>query len=161
MTTKPEPKTPYLNLEQLNVADLRKLADFLNESGLEEIEIELGEARLRLKRPSAPAQLHPAPVYATPSSGPSPEASPPPTAPENTTNTFKSPMVGTFYRASGPDSQPFVNEGDSVKEGQTLCIIEAMKTMNQITADRAGKVTKILIDNAKPVEFGQPLFIIS
>jgi acetyl-CoA carboxylase biotin carboxyl carrier protein len=162
MSTKATPKTPYLNLEQLNVADLRKLADFLNESGLEEIEIELGEARLRLKRPSLTAAAVPVaqPIMAQPT----PTIPQPTSSGEDTStaaNSFKSPMVGTFYRAGGPDTPAFVKEGDVVKEGQTLCIIEAMKTMNQIESDRAGKITKVLIDNEKPVEFGQPLFIIT
>lgn len=158
MTTKPtSTKAPALNLEELNVADLRKLADFLNESGLEEMEIELGEAKLRLKRPSLHAPMAaPAPVLTVAAPAQSAAA----TAPEPT-NTFKSPMVGTFYRASGPEAAPFVKEGDTVKQGQVLCIIEAMKTMNQIEATAAGKVQKVLVENGQPVEFGQPLFVIA
>jgi acetyl-CoA carboxylase biotin carboxyl carrier protein len=133
----------------LPLATLTQLADWLNTTPLEEVELEQAGLRLRLKKPSVGTALGlalPAPM----------QPSAPTSAPEAPT-TIKSPMVGTFYRASGPDAAPFVQEGDTVTVGQTIGIIEAMKTMNQITADHAGKVVKILTANGQPVEFGQPL----
>jgi acetyl-CoA carboxylase biotin carboxyl carrier protein len=145
-------------LAGLNVADLDTLAGWLKKSGLEEVEIESGsgpdKVRLRLKKPGgAPLAMAPVAAAAAPSAAPAAAA-----APENT---FKSPMVGTFYMASGPDAAPFVQVGSVVKIGQPLCIIEAMKTMNQIVADAPGTLQKILGQTASPVEFGQPLFVIS
>ena len=144
----------------LKLTELKKLADFLAETGLEEIEVELSPengGRVRLKRPGANVSAYamPAvPVAAAP-------AATAPAATESDANAFTSPMVGTFYQSPAPEAAAFVNVGDSVKPGQTLCIIEAMKTMNQIESDRAGTVRKILIQNGSPVEFGQPLFVIS
>lgn len=149
MTTgKPKALSPDLKA-------LQALADWLDTTTLEEVELEQNGIRMRLKKPSlgVPAGMA---VVATPTAAPvhtAAEAAP-------SAGTFASPMVGTFYRSPSPDAPSFVNEGDMVKEGQTLCIIEAMKTMNQIAADRAGRVVKIIAQNAQPVEFGQPLFVI-
>jgi len=147
-----------LDISQLNLADLRKLADFLQETGLEEIELELGEGRVRLKRPTAGAAVTAA---SAPLPAPAPTANATLLPAHNPAQTFTSPMVGTFYQSPGPEAQPFVKVGDSVKPGQPLCIIEAMKTMNTIESDRAGTIKEILPANATPVEFGQPLFIIA
>lgn len=141
----------------INIVALQMLSDWLQRNPMEEVEVESAGVRIRLKKPSANV------AQTTDSLTP---AAPPSSAPAHTptrlqSNTeFKSPMVGTFYRSAGPDAAPFVKEGDTVKVGQTLCIIEAMKTMNQIAADRAGTVVKILAANASPVEFGQPLMVI-
>lgn len=145
--TKPKAAAPDLKA-------LQKLADWLDTTSLEEVELEQGGVRMRLKKPSAGGMATaPMAVSAAPAAVPAADAAVP-------ANAFTAPMVGTFYRSPSPDAQAFVNEGDTVKEGQTLCIIEAMKTMNQIAADRAGRVVKIIAQNAQPVEFGQPLFVI-
>lgn len=132
----------------------RRLATLLGELGLSEIEIESAEVRVRVQRAAAPV--------------PAPPATPPPAAPDErplvtdlvapTLVTVEAPMVGTFYRASSPTADPYVQEGDAVKEGQVVCIIEAMKLMNEIEADCAGTIVEILAENGKSVEFGQKLF---
>lgn len=138
---------------KLDLKALQQLADWLDASTMEEAEIETGGVRLRLKKPGSGMMMATAPAV-TP-------ASPSGTNPQpSTANQFLSPMVGTFYRAAGPDAAPFVNVGDAVKAGQTLCIIEAMKTMNPIAADKDGVVRTVLATNAQAVEFGQPLFVI-
>ena len=142
----------------IDIKQLTELAKWLETTGLEEVEIETNGTRMRLRKPGA--AVH----HAAPAAAPAPSAHvPAPLKPEPTADSashFKSPMVGTFYRASSPDSPPLVKEGDSVSIGQTLAIIEAMKTMNQIESDRAGTVVKVLASNAQAVEYGQPLFII-
>ncbi len=160
--------------------DLRKiktLIDLVSESNVAELEITEAEGTVRIvkslpigNQPAAaqvhyavaPAQQSTAPVQAT-ALTPAPEAAPAPTAaPAASTNhILKSPMVGTFYNASSPDAKPFVSVGDAVKQGQTVCIIEAMKIMNEIEADKSGTVVKVLADTAQGVEYGQPLFEIA
>ena len=141
---------------------LRELADILNESDLTEIEVELVDLRIRVSR-GATAEPQAAPVAiaspaaaapATPAVDPAGETGP------NLTNAVTSPMVGTVYLAPSPDAEPFVAIGTDVEEGQPILIIEAMKTMNQIPAPRSGKVTAILVEDAQPVEFGEPLLVI-
>jgi len=143
------------------------LADILTDTGLSEIEVEHGELKIRVARGHA-AVAHvqaPAPVYA-PSAVPSPAPSVPTAGeapspkPRTSGDSVKSPMVGTVYLQAQPGSPPFVQVGDSVAVGQTLMIIEAMKTMNPVPATKAGKVVEILVDDAQPVEFGEPLVII-
>jgi len=151
MTTPKKPTDTGINLKQLS-----SLADWLQGTGLEEVEVESHGTRIRLRKPhsgQSMPQHFPAAAAALPQT-----AAAEPKA--ETANAFKSPMVGTFYAAASPDAQPFVKEGDKVKSGQVLGIIEAMKTMNQIESDRAGTVTKVLVTNAQAVEYGQPLFII-
>lgn len=145
-------KTPK---SKLDLKALQQLADWLDGTSLEEVELEQDGVRMRLKKPGSGMVAAVAPAAVASVAAPAGTA-----AAEAPANTFNAPMVGTFYRASGPDAAPFVNEGDRVKEGQTLCIIEAMKTMNQITAEKAGVVKLILVQNAQPVEYGQPLFVI-
>lgn len=134
--------------------DLTTLTQWLESSGLAEIAIEQGDTLVHLKRPQAGVTM--APAVASPAPQPQAESNTQPT--QASQNTFKSPMVGTFYTASSPESAAFVQVGQTVKEGQVICIIEAMKTMNQIESDRAGTIKKVLVDNATPVEYGQPLF---
>lgn len=142
---------------------IRELAGILEETGLTEIEIERDGARLRVSRQGggAPAAYAPA---ATPAPAPAATPAPAPapaTAPSNDhPGAVKSPMVGTAYLSPSPGAAAFVSEGGNVAEGQTVMIIEAMKTMNPITAPRAGKVTKIIVSDAQPVEFDEPLLII-
>ena len=152
----------------MDIRKIKKLIELVEESGVAELEITEGEESVRIHRgPSgnqhpmnysyaAPApQVAPAPQAAAPAASAEPEAPAVPTG-----HTVKSPMVGTFYRASSPTSKPFVEAGQTVKVGDTLCIVEAMKMMNQIEADKAGVVKEILVSDQDPVEFDQPLFII-
>ena len=140
---------------------IRDLAGILNDTNLTEIEVELDDLKVRVSRqaPAVHAVAAPAPTYAAPL--PAPGAAVPAAAPAETSkNAVPSPMVGTAYLAPSPDAKPFVEVGQAVKEGQTLLIIEAMKTMNQIPSPRSGTVTSILVEDAQPVEYGMPLVII-
>jgi acetyl-CoA carboxylase biotin carboxyl carrier protein len=137
---------------------IRELAKLLDETGLNEIEIEKDGARIRVGRNAAPAPAPPAaPEVAPP---PRPVAEAPPRDSASHPGLVTSPMVGTAYLAAEPGARPFVVVGSEVKAGDTLLIIEAMKTMNQIPAPRAGRVTQILVEDSQPVEFGEPLMII-
>jgi acetyl-CoA carboxylase biotin carboxyl carrier protein len=140
---------------------IRELAELLTETGLTEIEVERGDTRVRVARAPAATSVH--------VSGPAPVAHPPVAMPESPAEphdlaslagTVISPMVGTAYLAPEPGGKPYIDVGDKVSEGQTLLIIEAMKTMNQIPAPRAGTVTRILVEDGQPVEYGEPLMII-
>jgi acetyl-CoA carboxylase biotin carboxyl carrier protein len=149
----------------MDLRKLKKLIDLVQESGISELEVTEGEEKVRIaKQLSAAPIAHqiyaPAPVAAAPAAAPAavPAAAAAPAQPAG--HEVKSPMVGTFYRASSPEAKAFVEVGDSVKEGQTLCIIEAMKLLNEIESDATGVVKAILIENGQPVEFGEPLFII-
>jgi acetyl-CoA carboxylase biotin carboxyl carrier protein len=150
----------------MDIRKVKKLIELLEESGIAELEINEGEESVRISRyGSTPA---PAPVsYAAAPPAPAP-AAPAATATEESSDedslpsghVVKSPMVGTYYSSSSPGSKPFVSVGDSVAEGETVCIVEAMKILNQIEADVSGVVKAILVENAQPVEYGQPLMII-
>ncbi|WP_018982354.1 acetyl-CoA carboxylase biotin carboxyl carrier protein [Salinimonas chungwhensis] len=152
----------------MDIRKIKKLIELVEESGVAELEITEGEESVRIHRgPSASA----APLsYTLPASAPAPQQAPvsapaPAPAPEAQDNTppghqVKSPMVGTFYRASSPTAKSFCEVGQTVEVGDTLCIIEAMKMMNQIEADKSGVVKAILVENQEPVEYEQPLFII-
>lgn len=147
--------------------DLRKiktLIDLVQESGIAELEITEGEEKVRISRQGAPA---PSPQYAPPMPAQvnlppvAATVAPVPAAPQEPAgHTLKSPMVGTFYRSPSPGASPFVEIGQAVTKGQTLCIIEAMKLLNEIESDTAGVVKAVLAENGQPVEYGQPLFII-
>ena len=149
----------------MDLRKLKKLIDLVEESGIAEIEVTEGEEKVRITRSvAAPAvqtvyAAAPAPV-AAPAAAPTASSPAAPAAPANHANAQKSPMVGTFYRAASPTSDPFVEVGQTVKEGQTLCIIEAMKLMNEIEAEKSGVVKAILVENGTPVEYGEPLFVI-
>ena len=149
----------------MDLRKLKKLIDLVQESGIGEIEITEGEEKVRISRhSSAPAApmimaspgLQPVVVGAP---GPAPALAPA-APPQPSGHTLKSPMVGTFYRAPSPGSPPFVEIGQAVSKGQTLCIIEAMKLLNEIESDVSGTVKAILVENGQPVEYGQPLFLI-
>lgn len=145
---------------QVDLELVRQLAELLNETGLSEIEVEDTDRKVRVARGGgfAPAAVH----YASqPAVGPVAAAAPAPVvAPADHPGTVKSPMVGTVYLASSPETPVFVSVGATVKEGDTLVIIEAMKVMNPIVAPRGGKVTQILVENGQPVEFDQPLVVV-
>jgi len=149
----------------MDIRKVKKLIELLEESGIAELEISEGEESVRISRHprTAPPAASPAPQAPAVAAPPAPKL--PATAagehkPRNDDQTITSPMVGTYYSASAPGSKPFVDLGMEIKVGQILCIIEAMKMMNQIESDKTGRVTAILAKNGEPVEFGQPLFVI-
>ena len=151
----------------MDLRKLKKLIDLVEESGIAEIEVTEGEEKVRITRTTAaaaPIYVAPAPAAAAPVAAPAaaPAAAAPAAAPaaRDLSNAQKSPMVGTFYRAPGPNAAAFVEVGKQVKAGDTLCIIEAMKLMNEIEAEKSGVVKEILVENGTPVEYGEPLFII-
>ena len=151
----------------MDIRKVKKLIELLEESGVAEIEIHEGEESVRISRASstvaaAPMMAAPAPVAAAPApaAAPASEAHPEAPATDISGHAVKSPMVGTFYRAPSPGATPFVEVGQSVNVGDTLCIIEAMKLLNQIEADKAGTVKAILVENGQPVEYDQPIFVI-
>ena len=144
----------------MDIRKIKKLIEIIEESGIAELEIKEGEESIRINRYStAPVTYAQAPVAAAvPAAA---VAAPVASSEEKITgHVVKSPMVGTFYRSASPGTKVFTDVGQSVQVGDTLCIIEAMKILNQIEADKSGTVTKILVENAQPVEYGQPLFII-
>lgn len=152
----------------MDLRKLKKLIDLVEESGIAEIEVTEGEEKVRITRATAaPAPVYAAPAHVAapapaPAAAPAAAAAPAPAAlaARDLSNAQKSPMVGTFYRAPGPNAAAFVEVGQQVKAGDTLCIIEAMKLMNEIEAEKSGTVKEILVENGTPVEFGEPLFII-
>jgi len=151
----------------MDLRKLKKLIDLVEESGISELELTEGEESVRISRQGQVVQQ---PQQYTIPQQPTPAVqnqAPTPTASDDTEAVTKesghaltSPMVGTFYRSSSPEADPYVDVGSSVKKGDTLCIIEAMKLLNEIEADRDGTIKKIMVENAQPVEFGEPLFII-
>ena len=153
----------------MDLRKLKSLIDLVQQSGIAELEITEGEEKVRICRslppaapPAPPQQVYTvAPGSPPPAAAPAPGA-PPPAEPEPAPegHVVRSPMVGTFYRSSAPGTKAFVEIGDAVKNGDTLCIIEAMKLLNEIDADASGVIQQILVENGQPVEFGQPLFII-
>lgn len=148
----------------MDLRKLKTLIDLVSESNVSELEITEAEGKVRIvKSPpvgaGAPVTYSMAPVPAAVAAPAVEVAAPVPVA-EPAGYTVKSPMVGTFYRASSPGSKPFVEVGDTIKEGETICIVEAMKILNEIEADKSGTVTRILVDNGQAVEYGQPLYVI-
>ncbi len=156
----------------MDIRKIKKLIELLEESGIAEIEIKEGEEALRISRmPTggiAAAQLAPmpmalpaAPIAAAPIQAAAAQVAPAPAGKaKGNEHVVTAPMVGTFYGAPSPGAKPFIEIGDEIKVGQVLCIIEAMKMMNQIESDKAGRVTSIMARNGDPVEFGQPLFVV-
>lgn len=149
----------------MDIRKVKKLIELLEESGIAEIEIREGEESVRISRHGqAPLLMQaPAPVPATPPVAVASAAAPPAESAADAPpagHLVKSPMVGTFYRSANPGAKPFVEIGQRIAVGETLCIIEAMKMLNQIEADAGGEIAAILVENGQPVEFGQPLFVI-
>ncbi len=159
----------------MKAKELQELLDFIAKSGLNKVNIETEEFKISVQRePStkqvvsmsaapvaapAPAPAA-APVTATPAQPAAAVPAAPAAAPAASHTALKSPMIGTFYRSSGPDSPAFVQVGDTVEKGQVICIIEAMKLFNEIEAEQSGRIVKVLVENATPVEYDQPLFLI-
>ena len=152
----------------MDLRKLKTLIDLVSESNISELEITEADGKVRIVKSDGTVAV---PMAAMPvmapavAAAPAPAAAAPAPAPvaapaAETGHVVKSPMVGTFYRASGPNAKPFVELGQQVKEGEAICIIEAMKIMNEIDADKTGTITKILVENGQPVEFGQALFVI-
>lgn len=150
----------------MDIRKIQKIIELVQNSDLAEIEIKEGEESIRINRystaiaPAAPVHYAPAPVAAPAQTVINLGEAAPVAKPEIKGHIVKSPMVGTFYRSASPGSKAFVEVGATVQSGQTLCIIEAMKILNQIEADKSGVITQILVDNNEPVEYGQPLFVI-
>ncbi|MDN7426666.1 acetyl-CoA carboxylase, biotin carboxyl carrier protein [Burkholderia sp. AU16741] len=153
----------------MDLRKLKTLIDLVSESGISELEVTEGEGKVRIVKNAPPVYVQPTAGYAPQVSAPAPSAAPPtdgaaapaaaaPAVPQG--HVVTSPMVGTFYRAPSPGADPFVQAGDTVKEGQTICIIEAMKLLNEIESDKAGVIKEILVENGQAVEYGQPLFVI-
>ena len=169
MTKKSKAVRPETENSGVNLDEIERLLDFMQSHGLEELEYQRGDLHIRLKKTSSarsavaqPRVEHPgAMVSAAHAAEPVSAAAAAPTAPrerEDNLHTIKSPIVGTFYSAPSPEAEPFVTVGASVDAGQVLCIIEAMKLMNEIESDLAGEVVRIHVENGKPVEYGAALF---
>jgi len=149
----------------MDLRKLKKLIDLVQESGIAELEITEGEEKVRIAKGGQVSVAHvPAGSLPAPATVAAAASSPDPSVVESpgpARHTLNAPMVGTFYRAPAPDAKPFVEVGQQIKEGETVCIIEAMKLMNEIEADASGTVVEILVENGQPVEYGQPLFVIA
>ena len=145
----------------MDLRKLKKLIDLVEESGISELELTEGEEKVRISRATQPvAAPQPVQYAAAPAQAAPAIAAAAPAEVAHEGHSVESPMVGTFYRASSPESSSFVEVGDKVEVGDTLCIIEAMKLLNEIESDKAGVVKKILVENGQPVEYGEPLFVI-
>lgn len=163
-------------MDPMNLSQIQDLIKFVAKSGVSEVEIEQKDFKITIKTPAGTKKevqviAAPAPAYLPPPApmAPQPAAAPAPAAPaapapapaaEAKYITVKAPMIGTFYRAAGPGKPVFVNVGDEIKPGKTICIIEAMKLFNEIESEVSGKIVKVLVDDAKPVEYDQPLFLV-
>jgi acetyl-CoA carboxylase biotin carboxyl carrier protein len=152
-----------------DIEDLKQLIEFLKENQVAEFDLDRGDMKIRLKfnqavAPVAAPMLTHIPLVAAPGVPPAPPtpaaAAPPPAEPESDLHVVKSPIVGTYYGSPSPGSAPFVSPGDHVEKGQVICIVEAMKLMNEIEADSSGEIVKCLVTDGQPVEYGQPLFSI-
>lgn len=159
----------------MNLNEIQDLIKFVAKSGVTEVEIEQKDFKITIKsekqksdspiivQAAAPVvpQMVAAPAAAPAPAAPAAESAPAPAASDDSKYiTVKSPMIGTFYRSSGPDKEPFVSVGQSINKGETVCIIEAMKLFNEIEAEFTGKIVKVLVDDASPVEYDQPLFLV-
>lgn len=154
----------------MDLRKLKTLIDLVSESNISELEITEADGKVRIVKTDPAAAVAAQPVYApapvaapavsAAAPAPAPAAAAPAAPPVETGHIVKSPMVGTFYRASSPNAKAFGDVGQQIKEGEPICIIEAMKIMNEIEADKTGTITKILVQNGQAVEFGQPLFVI-
>ena len=159
--------------EPMNLSQIQELIKFVAKSGVSEVEIEQKDFKITIKTPAGRKEVQmvaaPQPVYApapaaaaAPAPAPAPAPAAPAAAPAQDAKyvTIKAPMIGTFYRSAGPGKPAFVNVGDTIEKGKPICIIEAMKLFNEIESDVSGKIIKVLVDDAKPVEYDQPLFLV-
>ncbi len=156
----------------MDIKQIQELIKFVHKSGVNEVSIEEKDFKITIKTNQAPTLVNatipaaapvaaPAPQVSAPAPAAAPAATPAaPAADDSKLITIKSPMIGTFYRSSSPDKPVFVNVGDEIKPGQVLCIVEAMKLFNEIEAEVSGRIVKVLIDNASPIEYDQPLFLV-
>ena len=173
--SKESPKTPPKKDAAMKAKELQELLDFIAKSGLNKVNIETEEFKISVQREpgtkqivsvsAAPAAPQPAPAAAPLTVAPAAGAAPTPPAAAEAAGAasytpLKSPMIGTFYRSSGPDAPMFAQVGDMIEKGQVICIIEAMKLFNEIEAEQSGRIVKVLVENATPVEYDQPLFLI-
>jgi acetyl-CoA carboxylase biotin carboxyl carrier protein len=145
----------------MDIRKIKKLMELVEQSGINELEVREGEESIRLSKAPAGVVMASVASPAAPPAAIAPVAAVVPVAAQPAGHTLNAPMVGTFYRAPSPDSPPFVEVGKTVSAGDVVCIIEAMKLMNQIEADKSGVVTAILVEDGQPVEFGQPLVVIA
>ncbi len=166
--------TKKASAPNMKLSEIQDLLNFISGSGLDEVNIETENLKLSVKRQGqAPQVVHvaapvaPAPVSVAPQAAPqaSPAVTPAPAAPAPAASDanhiiIKSPMIGTFYRSASPDKPAYASIGDEIKKGQVLCIVEAMKLFNEIESEYAGRIVKVLVENASPVEYDQPLFVI-
>ena len=151
----------------MDIKQIQDLIKFVHKSGVNEVSIEENDFKITIKTNQAPTVVTAsipaaAPLAATPApvaAAPAPAAAPAVSESDNYI-TIKSPMIGTFYRSASPDKPSFVNVGDEIKAGQVLCVVEAMKLFNEIEAEISGRIVKVLVDNASPIEFDQPLFVV-
>lgn len=167
-------KTTAQNSSEMKTSEIRDLIDFIAHSGLNEVDIETKELKLHVKREpdqkvlksaaapivAAPPVVQQSPVAPTPSAAPVASPAPASSSSGSKTVEIKSPMIGTFYRSSNPDTPPFASVGDKITKGQTVCIIEAMKLFNEIESEVSGTVVKVMVDNSSPVEYEQVLFLV-
>ncbi len=154
----------------MNKKEIEELIKFVSKAGVSEVSLEQKDFKITIKNSvkqveyvaAAPPVMHAAPLAAAPAPLPTPVApiAAPTTEDTSKYHTVKSPMIGTFYRSSSPDKPNFINVGDEVKQGQVICIIEAMKLFNEIECDITGRIVKVLVDNSSPVEYDQPLFLV-
>lgn len=159
----------------MDIKQIQELIKFVHKSGVNEVSIEEKDFKITIKTNQAPTVVNatipaaapvPAAAPAAPAPTPAPAAAPAPApaaapaADDSKYITIKSPMIGTFYRSSSPDKPVFVNVGDEIKQGQVLCIVEAMKLFNEIESEVSGRIVKVLVDNASPIEYDQPLFLV-
>ena len=166
---------PYKLLQFMDLKDIQALIKFVSSQGVDEVEINRKDFKLLIKKNPAPVNVAPQVVHIpapqqlaapVPQAQPAPQAAAAPSpapaaeAPASNLITIKAPMVGTFYRSANPDSPSFCNVGDEIKAGQVVCIIEAMKLFNEIESEVRGKIVKVLLENASPVEYDQPLFLV-
>jgi acetyl-CoA carboxylase biotin carboxyl carrier protein len=169
MPKKPKPPKPPSNPHRVDLSEIEKILDFMESHGLEEFEYERDAFRIRLKKPSSAAPVGAYRAFAPPeivvAASQAPSSAPPAsrepaadTGRSDDLHVVKSPIVGTFYASASPGSPAFVSVGDTVESGQVLCIIEAMKLMNEIEADVPGEIVRIFVENGQPVEYGEPLF---
>lgn len=159
-------------MSQMKVKEIQELIDFLSNSGLNEVNIETDEFKIHIvrepkvkqvaevSRAAAPAPPPPAPSAPAPETAPASESKSEKASTDSNLVEIKSPMIGTFYRASNPDTPPFVEVGSKIGQGQTVCIVEAMKLFNEIESEISGTIVKVLVEDASPVEYDQPLFLV-